>query len=354
MFNITASIDLSKLEPLNKEGKNSSVFSYHDDQLGKDFIVKQISKQKVYEQYGSDYLNNLFSESKILYSNRHPNIVDIQYASYDDDNVYLSMPKYKNGSLNALINSRFLTVREILKLSLEFLSGLHYVHTNNLIHFDIKPTNILIDDNGKGVLTDFGLAKYVNTYGVALPDMIYSAHKPPEHFKNAELTTKSDIYQAGITLYRLCNGNDIFYKQFEDSSNWKTDVIKGKIPDRNFYLPHIPVRLQKIISKAINIDPDKRYDTVLELINQLSNIDENLDWKYVVENDNESTWTKLNEKNTHDDCIRLSKIGHDKYNVSKVKINLEDSKIINYTLQKCKNLELTQAYKLVASTIKSC
>lgn len=354
MFNITTSIDLSKLEPLNKEGKNSSVYSYHDEQLGKDFIVKQISRKKAYEQYGSDYLNNLFSESKILYSNKHPNIVEIQYASYDNENVYISMPKYKNGSLNALIGSRFLTVREIIKFSLEFLSGLHYVHTNDLIHFDIKPTNILIDDNGKAILTDFGLAKNANIYGVARPDMIYSAHRPPEHFTSAELTNKSDIYQAGITLYRLCNGNHIFRSQLEDSDNWINDVIKGKLPDRKFYLPHIPLKLQKIINKAINVDPDKRYDTVLEMINQLSNINENLDWKYTVVNDNESIWSKLNEKCTHDDCIILSKNGNDKYDVRKVKKNLKDSKITNYTLTNCKNLELLEAYKLVASIFKLC
>lgn len=142
MFDITTSIDLSTLEPLNKEGKNSTVYSYYDKQLGKDFIVKVISNETAYKQYGSNYIINLFEESKILYSNKHPNIVEIQNASYNNDNVYISMPKYKNGSLNTLINSKFLTVREILKYTLEFLSGLHYVHTNNLILFDIKPTNI--------------------------------------------------------------------------------------------------------------------------------------------------------------------------------------------------------------------
>lgn len=354
MFDITASIDLSKLEPLNKEGKNSDVYSYHDDQLGKDFIVKQINKQKVYEQYGSDYLNNLFSESKILYSNKHPNIVEIQYASYDKDNVYISMPKYKNGSLNALISSKFLTVREILKISLEFLSGLHYVHTNNLIHFDIKPTNILIDDNGKAVLTDFGLAKYVNTYGIAIPDFMYSAHKPPEHFKNAELTNKSDIYQAGITLYRLCNGNNTFYNQLKESDDWVKGIIKGELPNRKFYLPHIPVKLQKIINKSINKDPDKRYDSILEMINQLSIINEYLDWRYVILNDNEFVWSKMNDNGTHLDCIKISKNDHNKYDVKKEKKNIEKNSTICSKLSNCKNLELSEAYKLVADTIKTC
>lgn len=352
MFDITTSIDLSKLEPLNKEGKNSSVYSYYDQQLGKDLIVKVISNETAYKQYGSEYINNLFAESKILYSNKHPNIVEIQYASYDKDNVYISMPKYKNGSLNALIDSKFLTVREILKFSLEFLSGLHYVHTNDLIHFDIKPTNILIDDNGKAVLTDFGIAKYIDTDGTASPNIIYSTHKPPEYFKNERLTNKSDIFQAGITLYRLCNGNDIFHNQFTKSANnCVNDMINGKLPDRKFYLPHIPPKLQKIINKSISVDPDDRYDTVLEMINQLSSVGENLDWRLDNLN-NEFVWSRLNDNRTHDDCIILSENGHNKYDVKKVKKNLLNSKSINSDIQNSKNLELTEAHKLVAGIFK--
>ncbi len=352
MFDITTSIDLSTLQPLNNEGKNSSVYSYCDNQLGKDFIVKVISNEKAYNQYGSDYINNLFAESKILYANKHPNIVEIQYASYDEDNVYISMPKYKNGSLNALIDSKFLTVREVLKFALEFLSGLHYVHTNDLIHFDIKPTNILIDDNGKAVLTDFGLAKYTKTDGTATPDMMYTAHKPPEHFKNIKLTNKSDIYQAGVTLYRLCNGNDIFCNQFQESANYVNDIINGKLPNRKFYLPHIPSKLQKIINKSISVDPDDRYDTVLDMINQLSNINENLDWRPTTIND-ELAWSMLNDKRTHEDYIILSKDGNNKYNVKKVKKNLENGKLINGSLPNSKSLELLEAYKLVAGIFKT-
>lgn len=354
MFDITTSIDLTKLEPLNKEGKNSLVYSYHDKQLGKDFIVKVIENQTAYKQYGSDYINNLFTESKVLYANRHPHIVDIQYASYDEENVYISMPKYKNGSLDAIINKRYLTVREIIKFSLEFLSGLHYIHTNNLVHFDVKPTNILLNDNMKAVLTDFGLAKYVNEYGLATPDMIYNTHKPPEFFKNEKLSNKSDIYQAGVTLYRLCNGNATFKEQFYSSKNWEKDVMCGNLPNRKIYLPHIPKSLQKIINTAMEINPDKRYDTVLDMINKLSNISENLDWIFEEVGTNQFVWSRINEAGTHNDCIIMTDLGNDNYNIGAKKVNLSTNATINNNKFKHANVSLKDGNKLVADFIKQC
>lgn len=354
VFDITTSIDLSRLVPLNQEGKNSSVYSYYDQQLGKDLIVKVIDNETAYKQYGSDYKNNLFAEAKILYATKHPNIVEIQYASYDKNSVYISMPKCKNGSLDALINSRYLTVREILKYSIEFLSGLHYIHTKELVHFDIKPTNILINDNGKAVLTDFGLAKYVDKYGLASPDMMYNMHKTPEHFINSKITNKSDIYQAGVTMYRLCNGNQILKQQFDESKNWSSDVINGKFPNRKGYLPHIPLKLQRLINKAMNVNPDKRFDTVLDMINKLSEIVENLDWKYHIDNTTKFTWTKLNEKGTHEERIILTKNTHNTYDIKGQKTNLSNSVITNISKWENSNISLQNAYKLIAEIIKSC
>ncbi len=210
------------------------------------------------------------------------------------------MPICKNGSINSLLNKKYLTVREIIKYSLEFLSGLHYVHTKKLVHFDIKPTNILIDNNNKAVLTDFGLAKYTDLYGFMRPNLIYSLHKPPEAFEYADFTNKSDIYQAGVTLYRMCNGNDIFNQMLNywmESGNLGKAIEEGKFPDRKFYLPHIPKALRKVINKAMNINVDKRYDTILDMLNDISKIDKNLDWIYNRDmNKHSMIWSILNEK----------------------------------------------------------
>lgn len=65
----------------------------------------------------------------MLYATEHPNIMGVKYATQDEHYIYISMDFYKNGSLNSLLQKRFLTVREIIKYSLEFLSGLHFMHT---------------------------------------------------------------------------------------------------------------------------------------------------------------------------------------------------------------------------------
>lgn len=184
----------------------------------------------------------------------------------------------KIGSLNSLLDKRFLTTREIIGYSLDFLSGLHFIHSKQLVHFDIKPTNLIINDSNHAILTDFGLSKYTNPYGFASPDKIYGAHMPPESWVTASLTSQFDIYQAGLTLYRMCNGNINFDEQKVIFS--KENIVNAKFPDRGYFLPHIPNTLRKYIKKALEVDLNKRYQTVLEFMNDLSNVEESLDWQY--------------------------------------------------------------------------
>lgn len=206
------------------------------------------------------------------------------------------MPYYKNGSLNSLMGKKFLTVREIIKYSLEFLSGIHYIHTNNLLHFDIKPTNILINDNGKALVTDFGLSRYTDNLGVTKYSQFYLSHYPPECIGTEVATKYADIYQAGLTLYRMCNGNVDFRHQYETFKAQGMDKLRNaikreKFPDRT-YLPHIPTKLRRVVNKAIKSNPDDRYETILDMMNAISKIEENLDTRFYLENDNIYVWEK--------------------------------------------------------------
>ncbi len=348
MYDITTRIDLCKLVPLNGEGKNSTVYTFFDNQLGNEFIVKRIEKQLIYDDYGDNSDSNLFNESCILYKVKHPNIMEIQYASQDDDYVYMVMPKCSKGSLEAIINSEVLTVRKIVKFSLEFLLGLHYVHANKLIHFDIKPTNILINDNNKAILTDFGLSKFINYYGLSRPNKFYTPHYPPEAITATLLSNKSDIYQAGITMYRMCNGNEIFNNQLTsiNSSDLGNYILAGKFPDRNYYRPHIPNKLRKIINKCIDINPDKRYETILDVINDLSNIDVNLDLVYEEINSLKVRIKKKNDKMTHYDCIDIISNGNT-YNTKGYKVKIDDQSSTKINAWNFDNLTRTNVSKTV-------
>lgn len=349
MFNVSTEVDLEKMQSFgNSEGKNSAVFLANDKQLNHKFIVKRISKESIYNDFGNRDENNLFLESSILYKVSHPNITEIQYASSDNDYVYMVMPYYENGSIQALLDKRNLTVREFIKYSLDFLSGLLFVHSNNLVHFDIKPTNILINNNGKASLTDFGLSKYTNDLtDLAHPNKLYIMHWPPEYFISNEMSLQSDIYQVGVTMYRMINGNNIWEKQ---CSNFCKDKIKnGTFPNRKYYLPHIPNKVRKIINKCLEIDLDKRYKSVLDIINDLSSINGEFDWKYNKISSNINQWNLLKENMNI--CIKLTKNGNS-YDIETRKTNINTSRSAKVSAMCKSKMTKEQAYKMIENYTK--
>ncbi|WP_321380962.1 serine/threonine-protein kinase [Trichococcus shcherbakoviae] len=309
----------------NQEGKNSNVFLAIDDQLGDELVIKQMEKEK----FNSD---EYFSESKMIYASKHPNIVDIQYASQDTENIYLAMPHYDKGSLNNLATGRLLTVREIVMYSLDLLSAVSYIHSKGLLHLDIKPTNILIDVSGKAVLTDFGLSRYMDENGIADQPTSYSLHREPECYLQIGRTNQSDIYQIGLTIYRLCNGVEVLNQQLISMEIGTMDKLaesikNGEFPDRTFFLPHVPKKLQKVILKALEVDPKKRYDNTISMMNDLSVIDDNLDWIYTGVAGN--PYTKSNNSYQYDvfvtlnndiECYKTNLISNKKTKISKCSI----------------------------------
>lgn len=294
MLIVDTLLKLEYRQDIGIEGRNSTVNIAYDPQLDTELVVKRIPKVDFKSE------DHFFSEAQMLYATQHPNIMGVKYASQDEQYIYLTMDYYKNGSLNSLINERFLSVKEIIKYSLEFLSGIHYMHTKNLIHFDIKPTNILISNSNKAVVTDFGLAKYLNEHGFTHPDKLYPLHIPPEAFSIDKFSFYTDIYQAGLTIYRLCNGNRFFKQQLQQLNISNSDELaeaikKNKFPKKDSFLPHIPDKFQQIIKKALNPDVSKRYSTILEMMNEISNIEIQNDWMYNENIGSPSTWKSIGD-----------------------------------------------------------
>lgn len=291
----TAELNFETLKEIGQEGRNSTVFLAHDKQLDGEIVVKIVPKTKL------PNANDFYREAKILYASSHPYVVRVNYGCADNENIYMAMPYYKNGSLKQLIDTRFLTVREVLRYSIQFLSGLNNIHSKGLLHFDIKPDNILLSDSNEALLSDFGLSKAMDNFGFANPDGIYPKQVPPETFVSTKKTLHFDIYLAGLTIYRLLNGNEHYYNQltYSNQQDYINAIQTGNFPNRNSYLPHVPLKLQRIVNKAISIDIADRHQTVLELINDLSSVDENLDWQFSSTN-NSRTWTKTLDDRTYE------------------------------------------------------
>lgn len=124
------------------QGRNSKVYLAYDPQIDDYIAIKEIDERTLRNSPG-DY----FREARVLYRNRSPRVVQVQYAAYDNGKIRIAMPYYRKGSLDNILNNNPLTIREVVKYGQQFLNGVHYVHTNRFIHFDIKPSNILIQND---------------------------------------------------------------------------------------------------------------------------------------------------------------------------------------------------------------
>ena len=269
------------------EGRNSEVYMAYDRQLDAQLVVKKIPKASFAD------VAEYFAEARRLYDARHPNIVTVKYACQDHDSVFLAMPFYPGGSIGALLDQQRMTNREIVKYGLDFLNGLHHVHTKQMVHFDVKPSNVLIDRSGKAALTDFGLSRHLQSDGLATADNMYLLHLPPEALQAMELSPAADVYQAGLTLYRMCVGLSALEEQArgKESSEMADLIRRGRFPDRGGFPLHTPTSLVQLVRTALQVDPDDRFATVLDMLIALADVKQWLDWRcYRDLRDDQWTW----------------------------------------------------------------
>jgi len=283
MLNTTRTAELSFHinQEIGQEGKNSRVFTARDLQLNADIVVKKMRKADF-----SD-MDEYFNESSLLHLSTHPNVVPIYYACQDSDHVFLAMPYFSRGSLKKRMADSPVSVREIIVWSTQVLGGLHNIHSKKLIHFDVKPDNILFSDRGEALLSDFGLTKQTTFNGVADQDRIYGNMVPPEAFSTSDFNNQFDIYQFGLTLHRMCVGDKSFYDEYTafmeggtlNRLRFKHAVVNGQFPNKSRYPEHIPQALINTINRCLATDLAHRYDSAIDIVNDLSDIDgELLDW----------------------------------------------------------------------------
>lgn len=278
-----AEVSFDLRQEIGQEGANSNTYVAHDDQLDAEIVIKKIPKSALQS------VDSFFEESRILYLSNHPNVVQVYYACQDADSIFIAMPYYRRGSLNTLIEGRYLTVREIVVLGCQMASGLHNIHSKRLVHFDIKPDNVLLSDRGEALISDFGLSRRLNTSGTAGQDRMYFKMRPPEAYGTSEFTRVFDIYQFGLTLYRMCCGNATFEEQFArfgttqatfDREAFKFEVRNGRFPDRQAFEDHIPDRLRRVVKKCLEPDPTERFQAAIDISNELAQVEDRLDWQF--------------------------------------------------------------------------
>ena len=191
----------------------------------------------------------------------HPNIVEVYDVGEEDGNYYIVMEYIEGKTLKQLLQKRgALTLTEVIDIMSQLTDGLAHAHEAYIIHRDIKPQNIMIEDNGRIKITDFGIAMALNSTQLTQTNSVMGSvhYLPPEQANGKGSTVKSDIYSLGILMYELLTGSVPF--KGDTAVEIALKHMKEKIPSVRKQNPTIPQSVENIILKATAKNPKNRYE----------------------------------------------------------------------------------------------
>ncbi len=213
-----------------------------------------------------ELVNDFLREAKSAASLNHPNIVIVYDAGKQAGDYYIAMELVQGKTLKDILHDKTsLTPQESLKISEQLIRALVYAHGNNLIHRDIKPGNIMITDDGVVKLMDFGLAKIMHDTAQYATKIIGTPYyMSPEQIQGDKISFETDIYAFGVVLYEMLTGvppfqkGDIYYHH-----------LHTQPAPPNTLVPEIPDRLNNIVVKCLQKDPQRRFPSTSELLSAL-------------------------------------------------------------------------------------
>ncbi|KGG81120.1 serine/threonine protein kinase [Caloranaerobacter azorensis H53214] len=241
-----------------------------------------------------EFINKFRRESQAAASLSHPNIVNIYDVGVEGDIYYIVMEYVKGKTLKELIREKGrLSYEETIDIAIQIARALSHAHKNHIVHRDIKPHNILVSDDGRIKVTDFGIAKAATTSTVTnTSNVIGSVHYfSPEQARGGYTNEKSDIYSLGIVMYEMVTGR----VPFEGDSPISVAIkhIQEDIVTPRQFVKTIPESLEKIILKCVEKDQSLRYDSAEELLKDLEKAKELKDGSYVEINNYDDSPTRV-------------------------------------------------------------
>jgi len=201
-------------------------------------------------------------EIKILLKLRHPHIVPVYDYGEVGDFAFIVMPFMNAGTLFQRLRGGPLPLDAAADLLLQISGALDYAHTNGVVHWDIKPTNILIDDDGRAMLTDFGFARVDdNSLSITGSGLIGTpAYMSPEQCRGEEASPLSDQYAFGVVLYQMTTGR----LPYESNTPLGIVIMQATepLPLPREINPDLPRQVERVILKALEKEPEKRFPSM--------------------------------------------------------------------------------------------
>lgn len=244
--------------------------------------VSFLAMKVLHEELAMDavFLRRFQREARTLAQLQHPSIVRF-YGLEEDDLLVCIMLDYIDGStLQREIKQAQgpLALSRVTEIYRPVCSAIHYAHLQGTVHCDLKPSNILIADAGRVLVTDFGLAHMLE--GATSNTMIGGgtpAYMAPEQVRGDELTKQTDIYALGVILFEMLTGGE---RPFTGEDSQATGSLRNKVmwahvnqaaPSPRLYNPKLSQQLADVVTRCLQKDPAKRFPSALELLIALDN-----------------------------------------------------------------------------------
>lgn len=246
------------------------------------FVAVKVLKQEFSEN--ANFVSKFRVEAQAAAGLMHPNIVNVYDVGEENGIYYIVMELVEGITLKKYIEKKArLSYKEAVSIAIQVSMGIEAAHNNHIIHRDIKPQNIIISKEGKVKVTDFGIAKAATSNTITSNVMGSVHYTSPEQARGGYSDEKSDIYSLGITMFEMLTGRVPF--------NGETTVaiaikhIQEEMPSPQEFVPEIPAGVEQIVLKCCQKSPDRRYQSMAELIEDLKQSLINPDESFVVFHD---------------------------------------------------------------------
>jgi tetratricopeptide (TPR) repeat protein/TolB-like protein len=248
------------------QGGMGAVFKAEDTKLGRVVALKFLPPQALADE--SDKAR-FIHEARSAAALHHPNICTVYEINQTEDQIFISMAYLPGGSLKDRIERGPLGAEDTLKIATQIARGLQAAHEKQIVHRDIKPTNIMFSESGVATVLDFGLAKskhqtHVTKLGTTMGTVAYMS---PEQTRGDDVDHRTDIWSLAVMLYEMTAGRRPFRGDYDEAVIYSI-LNEAPVPIEEIRKDADP-NLVYIIQKAMAKSPAERYQTAAEMLADL-------------------------------------------------------------------------------------
>jgi eukaryotic-like serine/threonine-protein kinase len=256
-------------------GGMSSVWKAHDRLLDRIVAIKVLHEQFTADE---EYVERFRREARSVAQVSHPNIVTVIDRGEDEGRQFIVFECVEGENLKQLIErTGRLPVREALELAVQMGRALAFAHGRGLVHRDVKPQNVLLNEDGQAKMTDFGIARSVDVQGVTITGTVLgtSEYIAPEQARGQRVDALTDVYSLGVVLYELLTGSVPF--QGENFVAIALRHVNEPPPSVLERRPDAPPRVAMAVDRAMAKRPEDRFESMDEFVSELEDALADLD-----------------------------------------------------------------------------